>query len=108
MESVQESTEGQDGSQTESTGQSQTTAETTAPETTAPEARQLSSRQHALSQSTMEAGASREFNIEASINTSGNLSEEILSGDSFTYIIGYTVPPTAAEKIIPLFLFRFR
>ena len=46
----------------------------------------------------MEAGASREFNIEASINTSGNLSEEILSGDSFTYIIGYTVPPTASGE----------
>lgn len=98
LESVQESTEGQDGSQTESTGQSQTTAETTAPETTAPESQTAEQPAAANGIMTMEAGASREFNFGASINESGNSSAEILSGGSFTYIIGYTVPPTSAGE----------
>lgn len=37
------------------------------------------------------------FTIEASVNKSQNMSADILSGQSFDYIIGYTVPPIQGE-----------
>ena len=87
LESVQESNEGQDGSQTEITGQSQTTAETTAPETTAPESQTAEQPAAAKGIMTMEAGDGSDiFNVTSTLS-----SDSVIAGGTVNVEMQYNV-----------------
>lgn len=101
LESVQESTEGQDGSQTESTGQSQTTAETTAPETTAPESQTAEQPAAANGIMTMEAGdgSSSGFAVEVSSRVIVDDNRDyVYAGEEFQLEIQYSVPTLSSDQ----------
>ncbi|HIS47009.1 MAG TPA: hypothetical protein IAB46_05525 [Candidatus Scybalocola faecigallinarum] len=101
LESVQESNEGQDGSQTESTGQSQTTAETTAPETTAPESQAAEQPAAANGIMTMEAGdgSSSGFAVEVSSRVIVDDNRDyVYAGEEFQLEIQYSVPTLSSDQ----------
>ncbi len=81
-------------------GETETTL-TPTPEATAtpmPEAEPTQAADNSAGSGAQTRESTRTFNIEASINESGVTEATIQSGDTFTYIIGYTVPPTSGGE----------
>lgn len=90
---------GEDGSTGQSTAQPESQSETQAQTTQQSTGETQPPADNGIM--LMDAGneeEAREFAIEASINAVGTTSAEIPAGGSFTYIIGYTVPPTSGGE----------